>query len=126
LRSIRDINVVFGTILASNKVMNLSFDFMIFGEHPLGGCLDEDWVGICSEVVRISAGKPLELDLKTTVDNGKWEAGHGEEEFYLHIMERATSLSDDPKICTHFWNPTCWSHGLGPYPRGQVRSRCRR
>ncbi|KAF8959400.1 hypothetical protein BDZ97DRAFT_1837844, partial [Flammula alnicola] len=49
----------------------------------------------------------------------------GEEELYMHIMEKTASLSDYPKICSHFWNPTCWNQGLPPFPGGQVRSRCR-
>ena len=105
--------------------MNLSFEFDILGEHPFGGCLDENWVGICDEVIRISSGKPLELDLKMTVDNGELERGQGEDELYARIMEKTTSLSDHPKICTHFWNPTYWYHGLDPFPRGEVRGRCR-
>ncbi|KAF8959431.1 hypothetical protein BDZ97DRAFT_1667254 [Flammula alnicola] len=124
---LRDINIVLGKIPASNKVTNLSFDFKIFGEHPFGGCLDEDWVGICDEVIRISAGKPLELDLQMIVSTGKLEWQHpGQAELYVHIMEKIASLSDYPNICTHFWNPTCWTQGLRPVPRGQVRSRCRR
>ncbi|KAF8959436.1 hypothetical protein BDZ97DRAFT_2078106 [Flammula alnicola] len=123
---LRDINIVLGTIPASNKVTNLSFDFTIFGEHPFGGCLDEDWVGICDEVIRISSGKPLELDFKMTVSTAKLQWQHpGEEELYVHITERTASLSDYPKICTHFWNPTCWTQGLGPFPRGQASLRLR-
>ena len=106
--------------------MNLSFDFQILGEHPFRGCLDEDWVGICDEVIRISSGKPLELDLTMSVDNGTLEHGHREDELYVRIMERIRSLSEHPRICTHFWNPTYWTQGLGPFPRGQVRSICRR
>ncbi|KAF8959427.1 hypothetical protein BDZ97DRAFT_1838002, partial [Flammula alnicola] len=63
----------------------------------------------------------------TTVSTKKLEWQHpGEDKLYVHIMERIASLSDYPKICTHFWNPTCWTQGLPPFPRGQVRSRCRR
>jgi len=64
---LRDINIVLSTLHASNKITNLSFDFIMLGEHPFGGCLDEDWAGLCNEVVRLSAGKPLELELQTTV-----------------------------------------------------------
>ncbi|KAF8959422.1 hypothetical protein BDZ97DRAFT_1837980, partial [Flammula alnicola] len=62
-----------------------------------------------------------------SVSTRKLQVHHpGEEELYLRIMEKTTSLSDYPNICTHFWNPTCWTQGLPPFPRGQVRSRCRR
>lgn len=79
--------------------------------------LDEDWLGICNEITRISSGELLELDLQIS---GKLEHGYGEDELYVRIMEKTTSLSDHPKNCTHFWN-----HGLGPFPCGQVRSKCK-
>ena len=60
---------------------------------------------MCDEVIRISSGKPLELDINMLV--GLRGRGHrcGEDELYMHIRERTTSLSDHPNICTHFWNP---------------------
>jgi hypothetical protein len=101
---LRDINIVLGTIPASNTVTNLSFDITILGKHPFRGCLDGDWVGICDEVIRISSGKPLELDLTMVVDTGKLDRGYGENNLYVKIRRRTTSLSDHPQICTHFWN----------------------
>ena len=50
----------------------------------------------------------------------------GQDDLFAHIMEKATPLSDYPKICTHLWNPTLGASGLKSFPRGQVRSRCRR
>jgi hypothetical protein len=102
--------------------MNLSFDFHILGAHPFR-CLDEDWVGMCDEVIRISSGKPLELDLDLARD----VRGREEDELvYVRIMERTTSLSDYPNICTHFWNPTISWYLLKQKLRdGEVRSRCR-
>jgi hypothetical protein len=80
-----------------------------------------------NEVIRIADGKPLELELQMVVSTGFLETRHpGQDELYTCIMEKAASLSDYPKICTHFWNPTFEARGLGPFPRGQVRSRCRR
>ena len=123
------INTVLGTIPEFNRVANLWFDFTIFGDRrPFRGCLDQDWVGMFNEVIRISRGKPLELELQMVVSDGL-EAEHpGEDELYKSIMENAASLSDYPKFCTHLWNPTFWSRGLRPFqvPRGQVRGRCRR
>jgi len=81
---------------------------------------------MCDEVIRISSGKPLELDLQMLVDNGLSVPGHGEDGLYLRIVERTRSLSDHPEICTHFWNPTYRSRGVGPFPHGEVRTRCRR
>ena len=95
--------------------------------RPFKGCLDQDWVGIFKEVIRIGGGKPLELELMMAVDTGDLEVKHpGADELYMSIMENAASLSDYPKICTHLWNPTFWSRGIGPFPRKQVRGRCKR
>ncbi|KIM39537.1 hypothetical protein M413DRAFT_415478 [Hebeloma cylindrosporum] len=104
---IRDINTVLSTISASNTVTKLSFDFMICGEHPFGGCLDEDWEGIYDEVIRISSGKSLELDFYMALDKimPEWEY-YGEHELSKRIKGKATSLSGHPKIWTHFWNPS--------------------
>jgi len=124
---LHDINVVLGTIPESNKVTNLWFDFKIVGRRPFRGCLDQDWAGIFNEIIRIADGKPLELELQMVVSMGSLETEHpGQDELFMYIMEKAGSLSDYPKICTHFWNPTFWGRGLEPFPRGQVRSRCKR
>jgi hypothetical protein len=123
---LHDINIVLGTIPDSNKVTNLRFDFQIVGRRPFRGCLDEDWVGMFNEVIRISDGKPLEFELQTVISTGNLEVEHpGQDELYMYITDKAGSLSAYPKICTHFWNPTFWARGLGPFLRGQVRSRCR-
>ncbi|KAF8799764.1 hypothetical protein BYT27DRAFT_7200998 [Phlegmacium glaucopus] len=102
---VRDINLVLGTIPISNKITNLSFEFTICGEHPFGGCLGEDWVGIRDEVVRISAGKPLNLNLETSVLPPNLQYPPGQDELYERITERI-SLSDHPNIHTRFWHPT--------------------
>ncbi|EDQ99915.1 uncharacterized protein LACBIDRAFT_315058 [Laccaria bicolor S238N-H82] len=122
-----DINIVLSKISASNQITNLSFDLDISGKHPFGGCLEQDWVGLCDEIIRISAGKPLELELQTTVSlEGFQSPDVGDGAIYSHIAETTASLTDFPKICAHFWNPTCWSGRLAPFPRSQVCSRCRR
>lgn len=124
---LHDINIVLRTIPESNQITNLSFDFNIVGQHPFHGCLDQDWVAMFDEVIRISAGKPLELELQTTVSTENLDFKHpGQDELYMNIMNRMASLSDYPNICTHFWNPNCRAHGLGSFPRGQVRSKCGR
>jgi hypothetical protein len=80
-----------------------------------------------NQVIRISDGKPLEVELQTVVSTKNFESEHpGEDELYMCIMDKAGSLSDYPKICTHFWNPTFWANGIGPSPYDQVHSRCRR
>ncbi|KAF8799735.1 hypothetical protein BYT27DRAFT_7342813 [Phlegmacium glaucopus] len=106
---VRDINLVLSTIPTSNKIRNLSFDFTICGgEYPFGECLKEDWVGLCNEVVRISAGKPLNLNLKTSVRSPILKIIYplpGKDELYKRITERILSLSDHPNICTRFRHP---------------------
>ena len=102
-------------------------DFNIIGRRPFVGCLDQDWVGMFNEVIRISAGKPLELELQMVVSAGNCDSEYpGQDELYTHIMDKAGSLSDYPEICTHFRNHTFRAHGLNQFPPGQVRSRCRR
>jgi hypothetical protein len=125
---LRDISIVLGTIPVSNKVTNLWFDFEIFGRRPFRGCLDQDWVGIFSEIIRISDGKPLELEIQmeVTTEDFLEDVHPGQDELYARIMEKTITLSDYPKICTHFSNPTFWARGLKSFPRGQVRSRCRK
>ena len=108
---------------------NLWFEFEIVGLRPFRGCLDQDWVGMFNEVIRISGGKPLELELLMSVrtEDSDLKTEHpGEDDLYMRIMEKATSLLDYPNICTHWWNNTDWNRGLGPFPRGQVRGRCRK
>ena len=117
--------MVLGTIPGSNRITNLSFDFIILGRHPYPGCLDQDWVGMFNEVIRIGDGKPLELELQ--IETGYMGNEYiGQDELYMRIMENAASLSGHPKICTHWWNPILESRGLGRFTCGQVRRRCRR
>ena len=125
---LRDISLVLSTIPVSNNVTNLWFDFEILGKKPFRGCLDQDWVGIFNEIIRISDGKPLELELQMAVSTGDFLESifPGQDDLFARIMEKATPLSDYPKICTHLWNPTLGASGVKSFPRGQVRSRCRR
>ena len=127
--ALHDINVALGTIPDSNRVTNLWFDFSMIGrrgsQHPFLGCLNQDWVGLFNEVIRIGGGKPLELELQLSASMGFLDDHPDQDELYVDIMEQAALLSNYPKICTHFWNPTYWTRKIGPFPRGQVRRRCR-
>jgi len=107
LVALRDINLVLSTIPKANQVTKLSLNFTIYGEHPFGGCFEEDWVGMCDEVVRISAGKVLELNLEMSLDEFDTSANFryspsGRDELYERIKEKLASLSDDPNICIHW------------------------
>jgi hypothetical protein len=123
---LHDINTVLGTIPASNQITNFRFQFTISGKLPFRGCLNEDWPGLCGQIIRISAEKPLELDLMTTADNRSIDSPSGSNDLYGSIVERTAVFSDYPKICTHFWNPTCWDQGIAPFLRDRVRDKCRR
>jgi hypothetical protein len=105
-----DISHVLSTIPASNKVTTLFFHFSIVGgDHPFDECLKEDWAGIWGEVVRISAGKPLELNLEAAVDplDLKYSSEGKDElyELYERIKEKIALLSNFPNIDTYFWHP---------------------
>ena len=98
---LHDINSILSTIPKANQVTQLSFKFCftVFDlHHPFGKYLEQDWVGLCDEVIRISAGKPLELYLVMTF----YSPGHSpppENKLYYRII---ALLSDHPNICTRF------------------------
>jgi hypothetical protein len=102
--ALHDINIVLGTIPECNAITNLRFDFVIVGWPPFDECPDRDWVEMFNEIIRISGGKPLELELKLAVCSpGTLPGGNtGEDELYVRIMENAALLSDYPNICTHW------------------------
>jgi hypothetical protein len=123
---LHDIKLILGTIPGSNEVTNLWFDFMILGWGPFPRFLEQDWVRMFNEVIRIAGRKPLELELQTVVSTGGLlQIEHPERYEFVRIMEKAASLRDYPNICTHVWNPTFWDRALGPFPH-QVRSMCKR
>jgi hypothetical protein len=102
----RDISLVLSTIPAFNKVTTLLFEFSIVGYHPFDGCFKEDWVGLWGEVVRISAGKPLELILEAAANPPDFQCPvEGDEELYERITEKIALLSNYPNIDTHFLHP---------------------
>ncbi|KIM36007.1 hypothetical protein M413DRAFT_78788 [Hebeloma cylindrosporum] len=125
LAVVHDINTVLGTIPKANKITNLSFEVDIIGGRSFSGCLDQDWVGMFGEIIRISDGKHLELELVMSVSTNHLGVDK-EGQLYMGITNKSASLSDHPEICVHIWNPTFWDRGVGPFPRGQVCGRCRR
>ena len=122
--ALHDINIILRTIPESNRITNLWFDFLIIGRPPFDKSLNQDWIGMFNEIIRIGGGKPLELEIMLLVTVSSISTGA--EEFYMRIMEKAAFLSGCPNICTHWWNPTFWSRGIARFPFGQVRTRCRR
>ena len=96
----RDINSILATIPDTNQVRQLTFRFNIYGEHPFGGCLEQDWVGMCDEVVRVSAGKTIALYLELSIVP-TFCPHPGGDELYERIKEKIAYLSDYPNICTH-------------------------
>ena len=81
-----DIKLVLSTIPNANQITKLSLDFIIYCEHPFVECLEEDWAGMCDEVVRVSAGKPLELDLEMSISSVYPPLG--QDELYECIKEK--------------------------------------
>ena len=100
---LRDINLVLSTIPKANQVTKLSLDFTIYGDHLFSGCLEEDWVGMCDEVVHISAGKLLELNLELSITPASFQCSPPRRaELCERIKEKMASLSDYPNISTHW------------------------
>ena len=98
-----DIDLVLSTIPKANHVTKLSLGFTIYYGELLE-CLEDDWGGICYEVVRISAGKPLELNLKMLAGPAIFHdyqyPSPGIDELDRRIKEKIASLSYYPNICT--------------------------
>lgn len=95
---LRDIKVVLSTIPKANLVTKLSLDFTI--NYPYSRCLEEDWDGMCHEVVRISAGKPLEFNLRMTTSPSQILI---RAKLYEAIKEKIAPLSNYTNISTDFW-----------------------
>ena len=112
LSTLDDINTVLATIPVCNRMTNLCFHFLTDCSPPFYECLDQDWVGMFNEIIRIGGEKPLELGLVMEVS-----LTTGADELCMRIMEKAALLSDHPNICSHWWD-----HTRGPYD--QVRTRC--
>ena len=125
LTVLHDINAVLRTIPKSNRVTKLWLLFEISGVHPFLECLDQDWVGIFNEVIRIGDGKPLDLEFAISVSKKKAETE--EDELYTRIMEKAATLSFHSNIYTHWWDSTFRKNMIWYYdiPLGQVCTRCR-
>ncbi|KAF9461976.1 hypothetical protein BDZ94DRAFT_1262142 [Collybia nuda] len=115
-----DINAVLRTIPTSNQIMDLSFDFTISSDYSFDECLGQDWAGLINEAIRVSAGEPLELELNIKVTGGIGYNNPRRAELFASIMEKTKLVAKYSNICTHFWNPTYWAHGLDPSLRGQM------
>ena len=87
---LHDINTVLGTIPESNEITNLGFDFKIVGRRPFLVCLDQDWAEMYNEVIRISNGKPLEMELQKVISMGNLETEFaGQDVLYTYIMDQS-------------------------------------
>ena len=102
-----DIIIVLSTIPTSNQVTTLSLELTIVGKPKvIRACLEQDWAGLCSEIIRISAGKPLKLNLSMLVESPKFEyPPPGQTRLHERILEKIASLSDYPHISLDFWRP---------------------
>lgn len=104
---LRDINPILRTIPKANQVTQLTLRFNFYGDHPIHGCCEQDWAGMCDEIVRISAGKQLELYLEMFIDSSR-PGGDGLSEY---IKDKMASLSDYSNIRTHLDVSVCFSPG---------------
>ena len=101
---LRDIKLVLRTIPKANQVTKLSLDLIIYCGQFFSECLEDDWNGMCDEFVRISAGKPLELNLEILITPRPMFplAPLTRDQLYERIKEKIAPLSDYPNICTNF------------------------
>jgi hypothetical protein len=101
-----DIIIVLSTIATSNQVTTLSLQLTITGKRPFRACIEQDWAGLCNEIIRISAGKPLKLNLSMFVHAPNFQyPPPGQNQLHESILEKIASLSDYPHICLDFWRP---------------------
>jgi hypothetical protein len=77
---LHDINIVLGTIPESNRITNLWFDFLTIDRLSFDEFLNDDWVGMFNEIIRIGGVKPLELELKSEVCSNTLPDEHTGEE----------------------------------------------
>ena len=64
---LHDINIVLGKIPEPNRVTNLWLEILTVGRRSFHGCLNQDWVEMFNEIIRIAGGKPLELELNLVI-----------------------------------------------------------
>ncbi|KAJ3516653.1 hypothetical protein NLJ89_g997 [Agrocybe chaxingu] len=100
---LRDFAAVLRSLPTLNSVAQLLLKVSIYGERPFQECLKEDWEGICEEVVRVAAGKPLQFHLDLTVETKRLcEPTPGDAVLYGTIEDRVrTALSDYPHVSFH-------------------------
>lgn len=93
-----DINIVLRTIPMSNRVTTLSMGFSVSGKPPFRACSEDGWAGLCNEIIRISAGKTLKLNLDVCV----YSEFTGQRQLHERVLTNIASLSDYPNISTDF------------------------
>ncbi|KAJ3516655.1 hypothetical protein NLJ89_g995 [Agrocybe chaxingu] len=100
---LRDLISVLRTFPASNSVQRFMLHVSIYGSKPFKGCLDEDWDGVCEEVVRISADKPMEFHLYSAVETNSISAKTtGDAALYQKIEDRVkVALAEHEHISFH-------------------------
>ncbi|CAA7270933.1 unnamed protein product [Cyclocybe aegerita] len=100
---LRDFAAVLRSLPILNSITQLLLKVSIYSKHPFQECLMEDWEGICEEVVRVAAGKPLKFHLDLTVEIKRLcEPTPGDAVLYGMIEDRVrAALSDYPHIRFH-------------------------
>ncbi|KAJ3515596.1 hypothetical protein NLJ89_g1662 [Agrocybe chaxingu] len=95
-----DLCAVLNTMPDSNAIHTVIFEVGIIGKQPFKACLDQDWDGLCQQLVRISAGKALKFSLFTSVYADGFDAVKpGSARLYEKIDEKIrNALADHPRI----------------------------
>ena len=97
---LHDINIALGTIRSPMDLQKKkSLGFEIFCYPPFRECLDQDWDGMFNEVIRISDGKHIEVELQIYTITRKEDS---EKKLYMYIMGKAGSLSGYPNLLSVF------------------------
>ncbi|KAJ3506133.1 hypothetical protein NLJ89_g7037 [Agrocybe chaxingu] len=110
---LHDLHDVLGTIPQNNIVKTIALELMVYGKQPFKVCLDQDWDGLCREVVRISASKPLDFHLYTCAEPDSFDEAPGSARLYQRLEEKILSaFSDQLHIAFHplnnisLWQPS--------------------
>ncbi|KAJ3504526.1 hypothetical protein NLJ89_g7887 [Agrocybe chaxingu] len=97
---LRDLSIILATLPSHNQMRMFSLDISVVGARPFKQCLDEDWEGICAEIVRISANKSFSFSLFIGVEyQSHTRKAAGEGALYESIEGRIrASLKDYPNV----------------------------
>ncbi|KAJ3504527.1 hypothetical protein NLJ89_g7888 [Agrocybe chaxingu] len=105
-----DISKVLSSIPSPNRFQCFSLRVSIYGRKPFKGCLDEDWEGLCTQVVRVSGGRSLSFRVVAFINDHKLDDRFpGDDILYASLEEKVEqSLSPYRNIKFHFVSALTW------------------